>query len=78
MLRYFNKIFSKNNTTTNIISKDNSSKDILIDNLKYTVKDLDSIFPALDVKPTTSLEAIMFNAGQRSVISFLLSKEGKQ
>jgi len=78
MLRYFNKIFSKNNTTTNTISKDNSSKDILIDNLKYTVKDLDNIFPALDVKPTTSLEAIMFNAGQRSVISFLLSKEGKQ
>lgn len=78
MLRYFNKIFSKNNTSTTIISKDSSSKDILIDNLKYTVKDLDKIFPALDIKPTSSVEAIMFNAGQRSVISFLLSKEGKQ
>jgi hypothetical protein len=78
MLKYFNKIFSKNNITTTIISKDSSSKDISINNLRYTVTDLDNIFPALDVKPTTSLEAIMFNAGQRSVISFLLSKEGRQ
>jgi hypothetical protein len=78
MLKYFNKIFSKNNITTTIISKDSNSKDISINNLRYTVTDLDNIFPALDVKPTTSLEAIMFNAGQRSVISFLLSKEGRQ
>ena len=81
LARILASISLKNNSTTNINrssnSKDNIRKNISIDNIKYTVQDIDNIFPVLDIKPTSTIEEIMFNAGQRSVIAFLLSKEGR-
>lgn len=84
LTKILTRVFSKNNTTTKVeersSSKDNLKNiynDIVINNIKYSVKDLDKLFPVLEIKPTSTVEEIMFNAGQRSVIKFLLSKEGK-
>jgi len=87
-MNIFNNIFknifkdnSKKNTINNNNLKDNlkgnlkDTVNINIVNIKYTVEQLDKLFPKIQIKPETSINSVMYNEGQRSIIDFLKSKE---
>lgn len=38
------------------------------------IKELDRIYPQIPVRPDANINNIMFSAGQRSVIEFLLTR----
>ena len=69
-------ISNKNNSNKNNINRDIINK-VSVKNIDYSVEELDKLFSSIKITPTTSTSAVMFNAGQRSVIDFLLGKEGK-
>lgn len=58
------------------IFKKDTNKTLYLDD-KRVMEDLDKLFPQLEIKPNTTQQEVMYNAGQRMIIQHINYKLGR-